>query len=435
MHRHRHHHRHHIYSPLYAAIIFLSYLAGAGSFTAPLHFSSRRSTSLSNSPNSPIVCNNYQNLPRGLDEGHYIIHTYDAPESFDISPVFTSRARPELTTPTNVTLPLALMVLDPEKYPTLSRARKACRKGNIILDRPAGVRIRGRAGDRVLAGIDSIKVQTRLSNTFYPSLTYAKPPFQIPVVYEDDDIALVNKPAGVVTYSHRRGGHGRQTVRAALPYMLKPPLEGSRESVLRRPTPVHRLDKATSGIMVVAKTKQAMVELSRAFAERNVEKGYVAVLNGLPDDGGADEEGWRVIVSSLMGKEAVTKWRVTDYAKSLVASDGFVTQVHFKPKTGRFHQLRIHSSEVLGCPIVGDLEHDKGTESAMKLRENGMFLCSSTVELPHPTLTEVPRDVNWKGVTFEKRDDGRVYVNAKIDLPEKFGKLLRREGKRAEKLG
>ena len=160
------------------------------------------------------------------------------------------------------------MVLDPESYPTLSRARKACRKGNIILDRSyrganGGQRIRGRAGDRVIAGCDKISVQTRLSNCFYPSLTYAKPPFELPVVFEDDDMALVNKPAGVVTYSHRKGGHGRLTVRAALPYVLLPPTDGSRQAVLRRPAPVHRLDKATSGIMVVAKTKQAMMELSR----------------------------------------------------------------------------------------------------------------------------------------------------------------------------
>lgn len=202
--------------------------------------------------------------------------------------------------------------------------------------------------------------------------------------------------------------------------------------------------------------------LVAAFAERNVEKSYVALLNGLPDDGdggssgggdddvgsgdgddnggsgdGDDDVGWRTISSNVMGKEAVTKWRVMNYSQSLVAADGYITQVLFKPKTGRFHQLRIHSSEVLGCPIVGDLEHDKGTESALKMRENGMFLCSSSVLLPHPTLKELPEEgeaKRWEGVEFVMKD-GKVFLRAEIALPDKFAKTLRREGQRAKKLG
>ena len=117
-----------------------------------------------------------------------------------------------------------------------------------------------------------------------------------------------------------------------------------------------------------------------------------------------------------------------------MAADGYVTQVLFKPKTGRFHQLRIHSSEVLGCPIIGDLEHDKGTESALKMRENGMFLCSSSIQLPHPTLKELPEGEEWEGVEFVMKD-GDVYLQAEIELPDKFAKTMRREAERAEKLG
>jgi 23S rRNA pseudouridine1911/1915/1917 synthase len=126
--------------------------------------------------------------------------------------------------------------------------------------------IRGRAGDRVHP-LDTVHIQTRLSNSFYPSLTYAKPAFDLPVIYEDDEIAIVDKPAGIVTYSHRKGGHGRMTVRAALPYCLKPPASNSTRQILRRPSPVHRLDKATSGLMVIAKTKGAMVDLSKVREE------------------------------------------------------------------------------------------------------------------------------------------------------------------------
>jgi len=80
-------------------------------------------------------------------------------------------------------------------------------------------------------------------------------------------MAVINKPAGIVTYSHKKGGHGRMTVRAGLPYVLKPPeptgVKGEARQILRRPSPVHRLDKNTSGLMVIAKTKGAVVELSR----------------------------------------------------------------------------------------------------------------------------------------------------------------------------
>jgi len=90
----------------------------------------------------------------------------------------------------------------------------------------------------------------RMGGGFYPSLNYLKPPFALPVVYEDDHFAIVNKPAGVVVYSHKNGGHGRNTVRSALPYVLTPPKRGT-VAIIRRPAACHRLDKPTSGLVRV----------------------------------------------------------------------------------------------------------------------------------------------------------------------------------------
>lgn len=97
------------------------------------------------------------------------------------------------------------------------------------------------------------------------------PPFTLPVIYEDDHCAIVNKPEGVVVFSTKGSGYGRQCVKSCLPWVLTPPTPGVM-SVLRRPNPVHRIDRGTSGLLVCAKTKPAMVEMSRLFKERKVKK-------------------------------------------------------------------------------------------------------------------------------------------------------------------
>jgi 23S rRNA-/tRNA-specific pseudouridylate synthase len=169
----------------------------------------------------------------------------------------------------------------------------------------------------------------------------------------------VNKPAGVVVYANRKGGHGTMTVRAALPFAVKPPKVGT-YSTLRRPEPAHRLDKPTSGLLLIAKTKPAMVHLSHQFRDRKVKKTYVAVVNGIPpepmetaisseaahdlgvdvDPNSSDE--WQLIDHPLDEKSAVTIWKSLKYAKSLKANENHFTLVELKPKSGRFHQLRRH---------------------------------------------------------------------------------------------
>lgn len=151
----------------------------------------------------------------------------------------------------NMTLPIALMLIDPVGYPSFSKARKACRKGYIIihrgpLDKPddndkTEIKnefnltkcIRGRVGDRIYPN-DVIGIQVRMHGGFYPGLESNKPPFELPVVYEDDHFAIVNKPAGIVVYSQKNQGYGMMTVRSALPFFLKPPKRGTL-AIIRRP--------------------------------------------------------------------------------------------------------------------------------------------------------------------------------------------------------
>lgn len=416
-------------------------------------------------------------LPRGIPEDFYVISQYETPgEGFDLSKselIDTNEIERLGISARNVTLPVALMLLDPDEYPTLSRTRKACRKGTILVHRgPLGVDentgeqffdplkcIRGRVGDRVFPG-DVVAKQVRMGDGKYSCLSHKDPPFELPVVYEDDHFAIVNKPAGVVVYSHKGGGHGRNTVRSALPFALTAPRAGT-YSVMRRPMAVHRLDKPTSGLLIIGKTKPAMVNLSLQFVARKVKKTYVAIINGIPSepvetsmdaetafqmgidvDPKSDPNKWQLIDFSLDDQEAITVWRPLRYVSSLKAKDGILTQVELKPKTGRYHQLRRHMAWVRECPLVGDKEYDGGKD-AMTLRGRGLFLCSNRVVLEHPFFNTEQGRSEWEALSDQQKfasgnlylsEDGVVMVKASIDLPNKFHSFLAKEEERAQKL-
>ena len=427
---------------------------------------------------SALHYQNFSALPEGIPKGFVVVKQYDlAFDHFDLSSLDLSEDDVErlALTSTNVSLPVALMLLDPEEYPSFSRARKACRKGNILLHSgPLGVdpvtgqqsvfdtamcKV-GRVGDRCVIN-DVIGKQVRMGSGYFPVLSYKKPPFDLPVIYEDDQFALVNKPAGVVVYAHKKGGHGLMTIRAALPFALKAPREGT-YSVMRRPASVHRLDKPTSGILCIAKTKPGMWGLSRQFHDRIVKKTYMAIINGIPPepienvisaseayDMGVDVDPndsaqWNLIDCNLDEKSAVTIWRAVKYVPSLHANDGYLTLVEMKPKTGRYHQLRRHMAWVCERPLIGDDEYDGGTESAMKFRERGLFLCSTRICLEHPTFNTPDGRLIWESLSeSEKFSNGilrysaeadKVLVEAEIDLPSKFESFLEHERQRHAKL-
>ena len=250
------------------------------------------------------------------------------------------------------------------------------------------------------------------------------------------------------------------TVRAGLPFAVQPPQPGIYHT-LRRPQPVHRLDKPTCGLLIVAKTKPAMVHLCDQFRDRKVKKTYVAVVNGIPPESpqtrisaiaafqlGVDVEpqnsegdSWHVVDHALDGKSAVTVWRALQYSQSIKATDDYFTLVELKPKTGRYHQLRRHMSWVCETPIVGDSQYDGGG-SSIQLRERGLFLCSNRVTLEHPYYNDLeekaesiysklsPKDREHLWVSSE----GRVMVTASIDIPDKFSSFLEHEDERFRKL-
>ena len=177
------------------------------------------------------------------------------------------------------------------------------------------------------------------------------------IVYEDDDIIVVNKPAGMVVhpaYGHRTG----TLVNAILARC--PDLAGAEGDL--RPGIVHRLDKDTSGLIIVAKNDSARRHLQRQFKRREVRKVYVALLEGHlePLQGvveapiGRDKKRRKRMAVVEGGREAHTEYRVAEYFDGRMGKvSRLYTLVEAEPKTGRTHQVRVHFASI-GHPLTGD---------------------------------------------------------------------------------
>ena len=179
-------------------------------------------------------------------------------------------------------------------------------------------------------------------------------PIPLDVVYEDDAIAVINKPAGMVM--HPAPGHPTGTLVHALLHRFGDRLATVADGA--RPGIVHRLDRGTSGVVAVALTDSAHQALARQFAEREVDKEYLALVYGAPRDDtgtvdaplGRDPRDRKLISTrARRARSAVTDWTC------LERLPGFA-MIEARPRTGRTHQIRVHLAH-LGHPIVGDADY------------------------------------------------------------------------------
>ena len=197
----------------------------------------------------------------------------------------------------------------------------------------------------------------------------AFPHLDIEVVYEDQEMAVINKPSGLLSIPGKEEDYSVATIA----------LERWPGSMI-----VHRLDMGTSGLLVVAKNKEAYVALQEQFVKRTVGKRYIAIIDGIPEKKSGRIElpltfdpmnRPRQIVDYRKGKTAVTEYEILETigSKALIA---------LYPHTGRTHQLRMHCAheDGLGCPILGDELYGKKAER--------LYLHCDHLELTHPQTGE-----------------------------------------------
>lgn len=205
----------------------------------------------------------------------------------------------------------------------------------------------------------------------------------IPILHVDAHLLVIDKPAGLAVHP------GPSTPRS-----LDDHLHALREGFIRNPQPVHRLDRDTTGCLVLGRHPKALKRLTQMFSAGEVAKTYWAIVEGVPAEAegridaplfkiSSAEAGWRMIVDPR-GRASATRWR-------LLATHGGRALVEFSPETGRTHQVRVHAA-TLGHPILGDPVYGAG--------QGPMRLHARAVGIPYypdkpPVTVEAPLPEGW----------------------------------------
>jgi 23S rRNA pseudouridine1911/1915/1917 synthase len=268
-------------------------------------------------------------------------------------------------------------------YRLVVRAEEAGRRLDLLLAEHIPQLSRRRARALIAAGAVSIDrrrvlVQSRLVaagaevvchlQSFPPAESAPLEPSRI--VHEDDVLLAIDKPSGMPS-------HPTFARKAGTALQLAEELLRRRERRKVRLWPLHRLDTATSGLLLFAKTQAAARAVNQNFARRRVAKRYLALVARVPPTEGeirlALAEGHLRTEPSHHGKEAVTRYRV------LEALSAHAALVELEPLTGRMHQLRVHLAAI-GHPVLGDAKYG-GSDAGSAAR---LMLHASRLELPHP---------------------------------------------------
>lgn len=173
----------------------------------------------------------------------------------------------------------------------------------------------------------------------------------LPVIYEDDNVVVIDKPEGVL--SHSKGAINEEsTVASFIRPKVAPELEGNRAGI------VHRLDRGTSGVMIAAKNAETMSYLQKQFSARKTKKQYGAIVEGLPQPAEAvidipiirNPKKPQTFKADAAGKPAQTQFKIL---KTVYKNDKPYSLIELKPLTGRTHQIRVHM-RYIGHPVLGD---------------------------------------------------------------------------------
>lgn len=256
-----------------------------------------------------------------------------------------------------------------ENFNELSRTmiKKLIESNNILVnDKSEKVSYKVQANDNIGIDVPEAK-ETKLKAQEIP----------LDIIYEDSDIIVVNKPKGMVV--HPANGNPDGTLVNAILSICKNSLSGIGGEL--RPGIVHRLDKDTSGLIIVAKNDKAHINLSEQIKERNVKKTYIALVRGnVPEEEatinmpiGRSTKDRKKMAVTKNGKQAITHFKVLKrYSK--------YTLLEIKIETGRTHQIRVHMAEI-GYPVVGDAVYSNGKN---EFGIEGQMLHAYKLEFMHP---------------------------------------------------
>lgn len=265
--------------------------------------------------------------------------------------------------------------------------QKLIEKGNILVNgKSKKISYKVQIGDEIELNIPEAKeIELKAEN------------IPVEVVYEDNDIIVVNKPKGMVV--HPANGNPDGTLVNAIMAMCKDSLSGIGGEI--RPGIVHRLDKDTSGLLIVAKNDKAHINMSEQIKNREVKKIYIALVRGVVSENeatinmpiGRSTKDRKKMAVRKDGKEAVTHFKVLKrYNK--------YTLLEVKIDTGRTHQIRVHMAEI-GHPVVGDMVYSNGKN---EFGVEGQMLHAKSLDFRHPIT------------------GNQMHLEAK--LPEYFEKVL-----------
>jgi 23S rRNA pseudouridine1911/1915/1917 synthase len=268
---------------------------------------------------------------------------------------------------------------------SISRARvqEMIAEGKVLVnDAPAKSSLKLRGGERISV----------LGEAHRPPLKAIAEEIPLDIVYEDDDLTVINKPAGMMVHAGAGATDDARNRGTLVNALLHHMTSLSQVSGDLRPGIVHRLDKETSGLILVAKNDDAHRKLSAQFAAREVKKKYVALVHGWvkKDSGTLTQSISRDPVRRMKmtarlagGRTALTHYRV---ARRLDTKFGKFTLLDIKIDTGRTHQIRVHVS-AMGHPVVGDTTYGapkqaRGKNAVTALPRN--FLHAAELEFQHP---------------------------------------------------
>lgn len=264
-----------------------------------------------------------------------------------------------------------------EFIPSKSGIKKAIKNNLFLIDSAVA-----QTGSWILPGQ---KIELISDNSIKPKVFE----YRLDVIFEDEYFAAIYKPAGITV-----SGNKFKTIFNALPFNLS---ESSEPDALFKPTPVHRLDNQTSGILLVAKTKTAQISLGNQFFDKTIQKTYHAIVIGKVEKN-------NVINTTIDSKKSETHFEVISTTNSLKYTA--LSFLKVTPKTGRTHQIRIHLSSI-NHPILGDKLYGN-TDFIHKGK--GLFLAATEIEFTHPKTMDL--------------------IHIKTEIPSKFHSLLTREERR-----